>query len=489
MKRLSLLILFLAAVGCSSAPPPVPAPPPLLREFRGVWVATVKNIDWPSRPGLTKEEQQAELVALLDRAKELNFNAVFFQVRPAADAMYRSDLEPWSEFLSGRMGADPGWDPLAFAIKGAHERGLELHAWFNPYRARHTEPPFPPSAGHISVLAPHLVRQYGAYQWMDPGEDDVRRRTISVVLDVLRRYDVDGVHFDDYFYPYPESAADGTPIPFPDETSYERYLAAGGTLGRDDWRRDNVDRLIRELGAEVRRVKPHARFGVSPFGIWRPGYPTGTEGFDAWSGIYADSKRWLEEGWVDYLAPQLYWPIADPVRSFPTLLQWWLDQNPKRRHVWPGIAPSRVANGSRNAFYPEEILNQVLAARELGAAGTIHFSMKPYLQDRAGLGTRLADSLYAEPALPPATPWLDSAAPAPPMLTWNEISRSIGISPGESEAPQFWVVQAFVGGRWVTDVVSGELRELPLGTHPAAIAAFAVDRVGNASRTVTLMVR
>ncbi len=487
MKRLLPLVLFLAA--CSSAPPPVAPLPPMAREFRGVWVATVKNIDWPSRTGLSRDEQQGELLALLDRAKELNFNAVIFQVRPAADALYRSRIEPWSEFLSGKMGEDPGWDPLAFAIQKAHERGLELHAWFNPYRARHTEPLFPPSADHVSLASPQLVREYGPYLWMDPGEDEVRRRTVEVVVDVTRRYDVDGIHLDDYFYPYPENAADGTRIDFPDEPSWQKYLAGGGRQSREDWRRENVDRLIRELGAEIHRAKPTVRFGVSPFGIWRPGSPPGSEGFDAWSGIYADSKRWLEEGWVDYLAPQLYWPIADPVRSFPTLLRWWLDQNPKRRHVWPGIAPSRVANGSRTAFYPEEILHQIASARELGAAGTIHYSMKPYLEDRAALGTRLADTLYAEPALVPSSPWLDDAPPAPPMLTWNDISRSVGISPGEPDSPQFWVIRALVGGRWVTDVVSGELREIPLGTIPVAIAAAAVDRTGNVSPTVTVMLR
>ncbi len=488
MKRFLPLLLILTAA-CASGPPPAAAPPPLAREFRGVWVATVKNLDWPSRAGLTKDEQQGELVRILDLAKELNFNAVIFQVRPAADAIYRSELEPWSEYLTGTMGGDPGWDPLAFAVREAHQRGLELHAWFNPYRARHTDPLSPASAKHVSVAAPHLVRQYGRYLWMDPGEEEVRRRTNDVVLDVVRRYDVDGVHFDDYFYPYPETREDGTAIPFPDDPSWERYLAAGGTLSRDDWRRENVDRLIRELGAAVHRAKPYVRFGVSPFGIWRPGSPAGSEGFDAYNGIYADSKRWLEEGWVDYLAPQLYWPIADRVRSFPTLLAWWLEQNPKGRHVWPGITPSRVANGSRNAFYPEEILNQVASARALGAGGTIHFSIKPYLENRAALSTRLADTLYAEPALPPSSPWLDGAPPAPPIVSWNDISRSIGISPGDPETPQFWVIRALVGGRWVTDVVSGELREVPLGTFPVAIGAAAVDRAGNTSPTVMRTLR
>ncbi|HVR44010.1 MAG TPA: family 10 glycosylhydrolase, partial [Thermoanaerobaculia bacterium] len=297
MRRPTLLALLLTA--CASLTPLPDAPPEIAREFRGVWVATVKNIDWPSRPGLPAEQQQRELFAILDRAKELNFNAVIFQVRPAGDAMYRSEIEPWSEFLTGEMGRDPGWDPLAFAVEQAHARGLELHAWLNPYRARHQEPRAPASPTHLSVTHPHLVREYGSYLWMDPGEPEVRERTMAVVLDLVRRYDLDGIHFDDYFYPYPENDAAGAPIEFPDEPSWTRYLAGGGTLARDDWRRENVDRLVRDLSIAIRRDAPRVKFGISPFGNWRPRHPEGIEGFDAYGRIYADSRRWLAEGWVD----------------------------------------------------------------------------------------------------------------------------------------------------------------------------------------------
>src|SRR5437773_2770134 len=219
-------------------------PPPFIqREFRGVWVATVSNIDWPSEPGLSTQQQKDELIAILDRAAALNLNAVILQVRPAADALYDSKLEPWSEYLTGEMGKPPNpyWDPLAFAITEAHNRGLELHALFNPYRARHPSAKSPVSPTHISVTHPELVRKYGQYLWMDPGEPAVREHTIGVIVDVVKRYDIDGVHIDDYFYPYAEFDSAGKKIDFPDSASYARYRAGGGTLERDDWRRENVN--------------------------------------------------------------------------------------------------------------------------------------------------------------------------------------------------------------------------------------------------------
>src|SRR5215510_6533664 len=190
-----------------------PAPP---REFRGLWIATVKALDWPSRPGLPSQQQKAELIALLEQAKRVRLNAVFFQVRPACDALYPSKLEPWSEYLTGTMGKapEPFYDPLAFAIEEAHRRGLELHAWFNPYRALHTNAKSPPSANHISKTKPHLVQRYGGYLWLDPGEKEVQDYSLSVVMDVVKRYDVDGIHFDDYFYPYPVEGRDGKDASF-----------------------------------------------------------------------------------------------------------------------------------------------------------------------------------------------------------------------------------------------------------------------------------
>lgn len=334
-------------------------PPPVPRELRAVWIATVGNIDWPSRPGLDAAAQQRELLTLLDRAVALHLNTVIFQVRPQADAVYASALEPWSPFLTGAMGRPPSpfYDPLAFLVREAHARGLAVHAWINPYRALHPASPGPPAATHVSRRAPALVRRYGRYLWMDPGDPAVREAVRRVVVDIVRRYDVDGIHIDDYFYPYPERDAAGRVIAFPDDSAWAAFRAGGGMLDRADWRRQNVDALVLELSDAVHRTKPFVLFGVSPFGIWRPGHPPGVTGFDAYEAIYANSRRWLRRGWVDYLAPQLYWPIEQPGQSYPALLAWWAAQNPARRHLWPGL------NASLAARMPPG------GARERGAAG------------------------------------------------------------------------------------------------------------------------
>jgi len=294
MRLVTLAILAAARLAAQD-------PPPVAREFRAVWVATVGNIDWPSKPGLSTWDQQRELLAILDRSAALNLNAVVFQIRPGADALYASPYEPWSQFITGRQGRgpEPPWDPLAFAVEQAHKRGLELHAWFNPYRAAYSRDTLN-SRTHISRTDPGLVREYGRYLWMDPGDAEVRRRSVRAVVDVVKRYDVDGVHIDDYFYPYPENDAQGKPIVFPDSVTYARYRKGGGKLARDDWRRDNVDKLVEQFYKSVHAAKPYVKVGVSPFGIWRPGNPAQIKGFDAYAQIYADSKKWLVNGWADY---------------------------------------------------------------------------------------------------------------------------------------------------------------------------------------------
>jgi len=294
-------------VAVSEPVPPLPVTD-LPREFRGVWVASVGNIDWPSRPGLPVEQQQAELIRILDTAVALGLNAVIFQVRPAADALYVSPLEPWSEYLTGTMGQPPQplYDPLEFAIREAHLRGLELHAWFNPYRARHPSGRSPISPDHLSRTRPDLVKRYGTHLWMDPGEPEVQDRTVEVIVDVVRRYDIDGVHIDDYFYPYQERNRSGRLIAFPDDESYRRYRAVGGDLPRDDWRRENVNTLVARLYREIKEAKRWVKFGISPFGIWRPGYPPSVQGLDAYGTFFAEARKWLANGCVDYFSPQLY---------------------------------------------------------------------------------------------------------------------------------------------------------------------------------------
>jgi uncharacterized lipoprotein YddW (UPF0748 family) len=389
--------------------------PPLPREFRGVWVATVDNLDWPSDRSAAPAQQQAEARVLLDQAQALHLNAVILQVRPACDAFYVSKLEPWSEYLTGTSGQapEPFYDPLAFWITESHRRGLELHAWFNLYRAA-----MPGHAAlgptHIARQRPDLVRSYGDYLWLDPGEPEVADHSLAVILDVVRRYDIDAVHLDDYFYPYRDYAMGED---FPDDASWQKYRAAAGTLTRGDWRRQNVNQLVARLSAGIKGIRASVKFGISPFGIWRPGYPAPIKGLDAYDELYADSKLWLNQGWVDYLAPQLYWAIAKPAQSYTTLLDWWVSQNSRQVHLWPGSDASRVADGTASAYAPEEIVAQIEARRARpGTPGNIHFSMSDLVANRQGLGNLLRSSVYAGKALVPASPWLDDTSPPPPTV-------------------------------------------------------------------------
>ncbi len=410
---------------------PADQPPPAPREFRAAWVATVANIDWPSKPALSAAQQRAEALALLERARTLGLNALILQVRPAGDAIYPSALEPWAESLSGEQGRPPWlageapWDPLAFWVEEAHRRGLELHAWFNPYRARHSSAKSALVAPHLALREPAAVKRYGDMLWMDPAEPAAVAQTLAVVADVLRRYDIDGVHIDDYFYPYPlpvPGAKEGAELPFPDDEAWVRYLGSGGQLARDDWRREQVNSMVQALQRTVREAKAHARFGISPFGLPRPDRrPTGITGFSQYDKLYADAEKWLQNGWLDYWAPQLYWPIARSGQQFPVLLDYWLAQaqNPLQRHVWPGLFTSRVGAAAApsqgvpgNIWPAREIVEQVNQMRSRPAAGGhIHFSAVALMQDRDGLATMLQQGAYATPALVPPTPWLS----APPV--------------------------------------------------------------------------
>jgi uncharacterized lipoprotein YddW (UPF0748 family) len=368
-------------------------------------VASVANIDWPSKPGLSTQQQQAELLAIMDKAVELHLNALVLQVRPAADALYASQLEPWSEYLTGAMGQapEPFYDPLEFAVAEAHRRNLQLHAWFNPYRVRHPAGRGDVSPDHPSRSMPDVVRTYGKYQWFDPGEPAAVEHSLAVILDVVRRYDVDGVHIDDYFYPYPIKDDAGKRVEFPDNDSYARAVAAGEQLPRDDWRRQNVDRFIERMYRDVKATKPHVLVGVSPFGIWRPGHPEGIKGFDQYAELYADARKWLREGWVDYFSPQLYWKIESEGQSFPKLLAWWQEQNVHNRQLWPGLYTSQVGNRELNDWPADEVVAQIrLARQQPGATGHIHFSMKALLQNRGGIADALRQDLYAEPTATPS---------------------------------------------------------------------------------------
>lgn len=460
--------------------------PTVAREFRGVWIATVHNMDWPSSRSLTTAQAQQELIRILDAAHDLGLNAVIFQVRPAGDALYDSPIEPWSDYLTGEQGRAPVpyWDPLQFAIEEAHARGLELHAWFNPFRAGFVAKRAPPASSHVIRRRPDLVRRYGTHYWMDPSEPDARQQALDVISDVVRRYDIDAVHLDDYFYPYLERDSRRRLIQFPDNATWERYGARTG-MSRADWRRSNIDAFVEQLYTTVHDIKPHVRVGISPFGIWRPGHPESVRGLDSYTELFADSRKWLANGWADYYAPQLYWKTYAPQQDYGTLLQWWSDQNRHGRHIWAGNIPNSITGSSRG-WRATEILEQIRLTREQpGASGNIHFSASSLLRNPDGLGDAFRSSVYAEPALVPASPWLSPGRPLPPQLSFDEDVASavtaVRINDG-SPQPSLWILHARWGDTWRTRLVPGRTRELRVewlnGVPAEVIAVSAVDHAG-----------
>lgn len=464
-----------------------PAEPPAVpREMRGVWVATVSNIDWPSRKGLSTKEQQAELIAILNKAVELKLNAVVFQIRPMCDALYESKLEPWSEFLTGKLGQAPKpyYDPLAFAIREAHARGLELHAWFNPYRAKHPSSTTPIPDDHIIKRRPDLAKQYGKHYWLNPTHPDVQKHSLAVILDVVKRYDLDGIHYDDYFYPYKEKDDKGKLIPFPDDDTWDAYVKGGGKLARDDWRRDAVNRMVRDIHVETKKLKPWVKVGISPFGIWRPGNPPGIAGLDQYAELYADAKLWLNEGWCDYFTPQLYWPIAQEKQSYPKLLAWWAGENKKDRQLWIGNYTSRVT-GMEKSWPASEIAEQIKVTRnQKGASGNIHFSMKALMKNAGGVADAIRD-VYKEPALVPAIPWDGSSAPAAPKSRGEGSGALVlSIQPGDKTPVRWYVVRSLQDGRWTTQIVPGDKARATIAGIPQRWHVTAVNRYGQASEAV-----
>ncbi len=488
-------VLLATAPLIFSAPSYAPSsqlPPPPAREFRGAWIATVGNIDWPSKPGLSTEQQKNELLAILDRAVQLRLNALIFQVRTSCDALYASKLEPWSEYLTGKMGQapEPFYDPLTFAVEEAHKRGIELHAWFNPYRARYHSAKSPITATHISKTKTSLVRTYGKYLWLDPGERDAQEHSLAVILDVVKRYDVDGIHIDDYFYPYKEKDSAGRLVDFPDDASWKRSGVAG-KMSRDDWRRENINSFIHRLHTSIHAAKPHVKFGISPFGIWRPGHPEKIKGLDAYDALYADARKWLQNGWLDYCAPQLYWAIEPEAQSYPVLLKWWSEQNHKSRHLWPGNNSARVGS----AWKPEEIANQIAITRkQSGASGNIHWNVSSLMSDAKGLAATLATQVYTQPALVPASPWLDKIAPPRPAVTLQYDAAKDRFEmlwqPAETEPVARWLVQTRTDGKWESFITTAVSKSGNIvksgGRFPELVSLVAVDRAGNTSPAAVL---
>ena len=392
--------------------PPLPKTDPK-REFRGVWIATVENIDWPSSPGMSVAQQKAELIAQLDAHQRTGINAIMLQIRPAADAFYAKSREPWSKWLTGKQGKapDPLYDPLDFAIKEAHKRGMELHAWFNPYRATNDGKFAALSPQHISKIKPDWFFIYGGLKYFNPGLPEVREYIVKVFLDVVDNYDIDGVHMDDYFYPY---KVDGQHIN--DAQAFKDYGQEFYDI--NDWRRNNVDTLIQMLSDSVHKHNPRIKFGISPFGVWANKFqnPEGsdTHGLPSYYELFADSKRWIEEGWVDYINPQIYFPIGGRSVAFDKLLDWW-SNNTFDRHLYIGMAAYRI-NERKDAKFriPSQMPDEIKYLRNnTRVQGSVYFSSKSLLNNPLGFTDSLKQTYYRHLALPPVMLWLDSIAPNP----------------------------------------------------------------------------
>lgn len=472
----TLIAIFLLALAVAAQKLPEPE-----REFRGVWIATVDNIDFPTKKTLTDREQEAELLKDLDLAVSLNLNAVVFQVRPMCDAIYESKLEPWSEFLTGEMGRGQKFDPLAFLVAEAHKRGILVHAWFNPYRAYHPAAKTV-SNDHITKRRPDLVRKYGNYLWLDPSEPDVQKHSLDVVLDVVRRYDIDGVHFDDYFYPYPITE-NGARVEFPDEENYKKYLATAAKMStpklrriplkRDDWRRSNVNQFIEKVGVEIKKIKPTVLYGISPFGVAEENYKN----------LYADAEKWLRDGTIDYFVPQLYWKIDRANREFPKLLKSWEKANVKKRHVWAGIGTYKLYEPKEN-YSAAEILAQLALTREIQeTAGSVQFSFKSLRNDSYAIQAALRDGPYKRAALVPPTPWIKTPKLASPRVSVYENGRYYSIAWPRVKNAFWYVVYAKDKNGWSYSVVPARDTSMALSSDREIeeVKVIAVDRLGNSS--------
>ncbi|WP_338682939.1 family 10 glycosylhydrolase [Streptomyces acidiscabies] len=365
------------------------------REMRGMWLATVANRDFPSKAGLTVAQQRAELVSWLDLAVRSRLNTVIFQVRPTADALWPSPYEPWSAVLTGTQGVNPGWDPLGTAVAGAHARGLQLHAWFNPFRiANHTDPTkLVPT--HPARVHPEWVVTYGGRMYYNPGLPEARAFCRRAILDAVRRYPLDAVHFDDYFYPYPVAGQ-----VFDDDAAYTAY--GKGFPDRASWRRANIDRFVLDMAARIKAVRPATRFGVSPFGVWRNKTtdPLGsdTRAAQSYDDNFADTRKWVREGWIDYIVPQVYWNIGFAAADYAKLVPWWAEvAKGSRTELYIGEALYKAGDPAQAAPWqdPAELSRHLtLADARPEVRGHVYFAAREVRADPIGAFSRVVKDHY-----------------------------------------------------------------------------------------------
>lgn len=490
MKRICLLLLCLLWT--------IPAIEATEREFRGAWLHVVGNTRYRT---MTGEQIRKEFRQTLDRLKAAGCNAVIFQVRPQADAFYPSDLEPWSRFLTGKQGVapDPLWDPLAFMITEAHSRGMELHAWCNPYRVTSNDREKLTPA-HLYFRRPEIFVRYGTQLYLDPGEPEARAHTVRVVADLVRRYDIDGIHFDDYFYPYPVRFEE-----FHDDRSFVRYAAEQGFeyWQKNDWRRHNVELLIRELNDTIKSIKPWVRFGISPFGIHRNkrDWPDGSEtnGLSNYDQLFADVPGWARKGYIDYIVPQLYWAIGHPAADYETLIHWWNDGN-FTPHLYIGQNIEVMDRPDPERPGETQLGRKIGLTRELEhVAGNVWWSGWALAADNKGVRSELEQNYQREPALIPAYRQLDSIPPAAPVglhrtgkhLRWKNPRTEDPMQQVLFNAVYIRENTAETAGEPVClDIVAGEQFTLPetlrkkKGTE---IRITAVDRCWNESTAVSIV--
>lgn len=407
-KFLFISLMFISVSLCAQIYPK--------REFRAVWVATVANIDWPSKPGLSTEQQKKEVVDILNLHQKNGMNAIILQIRPSADAFYKSELEPWSRYLTGTAGKAPNpfYDPLQFWIEQCHQRNMEFHAWLNPYRvAQNASEPL--AATHIAFKHPDWIINYGGKLYFDPGIPATRDFVVKVVNDIVARYDVDAIHFDDYFYPYPLKED------FPDENSFAQFNRGFQPERKADWRRENVDILIKSLSENIKKTKPWVKFGISPFGVWRnkTDDPEGSEttaGTTNYDHLYADILKWQKNGWIDYCLPQLYWQIGHPSVDFATLSKWW-SNHAYNRAMYIGQAVYKLEASATVPEWkdPQQLIKQIQLIRQnpkLG--GSAFYSSIHFKRDLFGFDQELREKVYKYPALVPQMPWIDNTPPTTP---------------------------------------------------------------------------
>lgn len=421
------------------------------REFRAVWIATVNNIDWPSRSGLSSEEQQQEFIELLDQHRSIGINAVIVQIRPAGDAFYNSSYEPWSKWLTGEAGKapEPYYDPLEFMVRETHKRHLEFHAWVNPFRVS-----FRYGSGGNQKMAnykPSWFLTYGSYRMFNPGISEVRTYLTSVMKDIVTRYNIDGLHFDDYFYPYPDLKQE-----LGDRYTFHRNKR--GFRKISDWRRDNINLFIKGVHTMLQQYAPRVKFGVSPFGVWRNqrddpmGSPT-RSGYTSYDHLYADVRLWLKEGWIDYVAPQCYQSTRHFQTPFAPLVNWW-NKNSFDRHIYIGHAVYRLfstKNDTRAWYSKLELPNQIRSMRNLTAIkGSVFFSSNTLLKNKGGSRDSLKTNFYHYPALVPVMPWKDSIPPNPlveahwqPNFDGNKITWNMPEPAEDGEYPRSCILYRF----------------------------------------------